>query len=184
MISNSSAGLNPNALGEQVGREHLLRGVELRRDVVVELPREADLVLRRRQLLLQHLHVLVRLERAGSSRPPRAAGRAPASAGLPSAAASAGPVAVSAFARASITAVSVSRSKSIDAADGVDQIRDEIVPPLELHVDLPPAVQHLIPQADQPVVAADRPQTTSTTTMTSSTSVQDHAASRTSYRRK
>ena len=43
------------------------------------------------------------------------------------------------------------------AAHRVDEIRDEIVPPLQLHVDLAPPVQHLIAQADQPVVARDRP---------------------------
>src|SRR5829696_3527460 len=49
--------------GEQVRRELLLRRVEVGRDVVVELPCEAHLVLRRRQLFLQHLDVVVRLKR-------------------------------------------------------------------------------------------------------------------------
>src|SRR6266571_7077936 len=40
---------------EDVGGEHLLRRVEIGRDVVVELAREADLVLGARQLFLQHL---------------------------------------------------------------------------------------------------------------------------------
>ena len=39
-------------------------------------------------------------------------------------------------------------------------VKDEsaIVTPLQLHVDLAPAVQHLVAHADQPVVAADDPQ--------------------------
>ena len=56
-------GLETQGGREQIGREDLLRGVEAGRDVVVELAREADLVLRSRQLFLQQLDVLVRLER-------------------------------------------------------------------------------------------------------------------------
>src|SRR4051812_19477804 len=52
----------PGEAGDEVGRELLLADVVLRRRVVVELPREADLVLRRRQLLLQPADVGVRLE--------------------------------------------------------------------------------------------------------------------------
>ena len=49
VTSKSSDGVKPNDPGDEVAGEHLLRDVELRRDVVVELPGEADLVLRARR---------------------------------------------------------------------------------------------------------------------------------------
>src|SRR5688572_6908363 len=42
--------------------------------------------------------------------------------------------------------------------DGVDEIRDEIMTPLQLDVDLLPAVHDLIPEAYQAVVDADDPE--------------------------
>src|ERR687895_2618844 len=48
--------------GDQDVREHLQRGVVLEHAGVVVLPREADLVLGRGQLLLEVEHVLVRLQ--------------------------------------------------------------------------------------------------------------------------
>src|SRR6266545_7591876 len=49
--------LEIECLGDEAVGEDLLRNVEPRRDVVVELPRETDLVLRRGELLHQRLHV-------------------------------------------------------------------------------------------------------------------------------
>src|ERR1041384_5098707 len=56
------SGLEPEATRNQVGREFLLRDVVASGDVIVELPREADLVLGRGQLLLQRLNVLARAQ--------------------------------------------------------------------------------------------------------------------------
>ena len=42
------------------------------------------------------------------------------------------------------------------ALDRLHQVRDQVVAPLELDVDLRPGVLHLVAQADEPVVDADR----------------------------
>ena len=42
------------------------------------------------------------------------------------------------------------------ALDRLDQVRDEVIPPLELDIDLRPAILTSVPQDDQAVVDADR----------------------------
>src|SRR5664280_3119386 len=41
--------------------------------------------------------------------------------------------------------------------DGLDEVGDQVVPPLELHVDLAPRILHLVAGADQAVVHAQHP---------------------------
>ena len=43
------------------------------------------------------------------------------------------------------------------ALDRLDQVRDEVVPAVQLDVDLPPGLLHQVPQPDEAVVRADDP---------------------------
>ena len=125
-----------------VGNVRLL-GVVLCRDVVVELPREPDLVLRAGQLLLELQHVLVGLEVGIGSRSGRTAGRAPGSARprpWPSAPRPwrsppcSGP-------RLPPRACPLELHRALHR---VDQVGNQVVPALELHVDLLPGVGDLV----------------------------------------
>ena len=76
---------------------------------------------------------------------------------IPSAAAvAAGPCAVWAAARACVTASNVPRSCCGVAAHRLDEVRDQVPPALELHLDLRPRVVDAVPVADEPVVQRDQ----------------------------
>jgi hypothetical protein len=135
----------------------LLRDVVLGRDVVVELPGKPDLVLGGRQFLLEHLHVLVRVD----LRVVLGKGEQPAER-LRQLAFLSRRVSRPAGSHRSRAGLDDARQRVPfefhDAFHGVDQVRDQVVAPLQLDVDLPPAVGRLVAQADQPVVGANHPE--------------------------
>ena len=156
---SSSASKNSRCVEvEHAGEDHARELLDLRvvaqHAVVVELPRVGDAVLGRGELLLQVQEVLVGLEvgvglghreqaasarRSGRSRPGPAR---PAPCAL---IARCGPG--DRFERAPLV-------RGV-ALDRLDQVGDEVVAALELHVDLRPGVVDLVPEPDQAVV---RPQ--------------------------
>ena len=142
---------------EDDARERLDRVVVGQHRVVVDLPRDRDAVLGAGELVLELAEVLVGLQlgvglghreqpperRAEDAlrgrrlgRPARALGvRARLGDGLERAALVLGV-----------------------AAHGLDEVRDQIPPPLQLHLDLRPRVVDAVPQLDEAVVEEDEPQ--------------------------
>src|SRR6202162_3066575 len=149
---------------EAVGKD-LLRDGEARRDVVVELARETDLVLGRGKLFHERLHALVRLQvrvvlREGAEAGERLRQRVLLLGSVGDAAPRGGGVAPrgdGCVARRDDLLQRVMLELHL-ALDGGDQVWDQVVPALQLDVDLFPAVDHLVLQADEVVVAPDRPE--------------------------
>jgi hypothetical protein len=143
--------------GHQVGRELLLPGVVAGRHIVIELPRKRDLVFGGGELLLQVAHVLRRLEvgiplhhdeqlaqRSGQETFRRC--------GLLDASAAGHGLRTGVDHR--LQRVLLERHRALD---GVDEVGDQVVPPLELHVNLLPGVHRLVLEGDEAVVGADHP---------------------------
>src|SRR4051812_7399805 len=136
--------------GQERARERLDLGVVAVHGVVVELPRVGDPVLAGGQLLLQVQKVLVRLQvriglGQGEDRLQRAAQHVLGLGLLLWRAGRHGRVAGCDHRLEGLALVGGV------ALDGLDQVRDEVVAPLELHVDLRPGVLHLVPQLDEAV---------------------------------
>ena len=140
---------------EAVGKD-LLRRVESRRDVVVELAREPDLVLRRAELLHQRADVLVRLEvrvvLRQSEQPRESLGQLIlARGGVGDALSGHGAVSrLDDFLQSVLLELHLTLHRR-------DQIGDQVVAALQLDVDLFPGVRDLVLERDQVVVAPDRP---------------------------
>src|SRR5437667_298091 len=146
--------------GQQRVGEGLNRGVVLPDRAVVVLPGEADLVLGGGQLLLELHDVLVGLElrvildeseelAQGSGQEVLRLGRL-------------GGAGRSLLLRGDggVTGLDDASERRLlelhVALHGVDQVGDQVVPPLELHADLVPGLVDHVPQADQAVVHKDQ----------------------------
>ena len=127
---------------------------------VVVLSGEADLVLRRRQLLLQLEHVLVRLQVGivldQREQLTQRAGEDPLRLGRLSRRRRPGLL----RAHGRVAGLDDLRQRLLlevhVALDGVDEVRDQVVPPLQLHADLVPGFVDHVPQPDQAVVGEDQ----------------------------
>ena len=152
-----SRGLKLNIPAIDVRRERLDLGVVLQDAVVVELPRVGDAVLGRGQLLLQRQEVLVRLQvgvRLGRAR--TADFSAPVSTFSACACCCRALRAASPRCGPATTLLEGARLVGGVALHRLDEVRDEVVPALELHVDLRPRVVDPVPQPDEAVVLRRR----------------------------
>ncbi len=149
--------LEPERPGEHDPGERLDRVVEREHRVVVDLPRDGDPVLRPGQLVLELPEVLVRLQlRIGLGDREEAAERR---AEDPFRGRGLGgplrPLGVRArLGHGLERAALVLRV----AAHRLDEVRDQVPAPLELHLDLRPRVVDAVPQPDEPVVEHDQPE--------------------------
>src|SRR6202162_955449 len=141
---------------EAVGKD-LLRDVEARRDVVVELARETDLVLGRGKLFHERLHALVRLQVRVVLREGEEAGESLSQRVLLLGSVGDAARGDGGGARRGDLLQRVLLELHL-ALDGGDQAWDQFVPALHLNPDLFPAVDPLVLQADEVVVAPDRPE--------------------------
>src|SRR6185503_12574135 len=135
--------------------ERLDRVVVREDGVVVDLPRHRDPVLGLRELALELAEVLVRLElgvRLGDREQP-SEGLAQDPLGLTGL--RGGARALRGRARLGDRLERAALVGGV-ALDRLDEVRDQVVPPLELDLDLRPRVVDAVPEADEPVVERDQ----------------------------
>jgi len=142
---------------DDVCREDLLGNVELRGDVVVELPREGDLVFRARQFFLKLFHVLIRFQvrivlHEGEEFVQCAGEHIFFGGGIGDSLRRDGGVPrLNDFLQRLLLEFHLSLHR-------LDKVRDEVVAPFQLNVDLFPAVGNLIAERDESVVFCDDPE--------------------------
>src|SRR4030095_14959323 len=148
--------LEGEEVGDDAGGKHLLLGVKADRHVVVELARQAELVFGRRQLFLQLQHVLVGAQRRvvldhGDE---LAQGTRQLALGGDGLGYRGGGHGAAARVHHPFERIALELH---GALYGCDQVGNQIMPALELHVDLLPGVLYLIAQGNAPVVRPDGP---------------------------
>ena len=146
--------MKPNGPGDQHGREHLDRVVERQHRVVVDLARDGDLVLGVLQLLLEIEEVGARLQvgvglRDREEPSERLAEDAFGRRGLGRA--------LRACRCCARLGDGLERAALVGgvALDRLDEVRDQVAAPLELHLDLGPRVVDAVALLDEAVVQRD-----------------------------
>ena len=158
----------PRKLANNDGREALAIGVVRHHGVVVRLAGEGDLVLGRRDLLGELHHVLVGLQVGIGLGQRRTAGPArrssPCSATAKACIAAGSPGLAAALFKSAHRLVAgldhgLERAPLVGhvALGGFDQVRNQVVAPLELHLDLRERVLKAVLERDELVVDARRP---------------------------